>query len=202
MRCLLVPPADQCAVCSALGEKAGRWVGVEAGTTSHQPLVGGQQGCNVTTGTCAYLGSRAAEGLGLAAPGVPGDKPNFGDIGYGCLGTRGLSGWGRAGWWKPAGGCLEAVTGSGPRDQWLVGFLDSAASPYPGPEHQLAAGGTRGRSSPIQVPRPEAFLCLSAWPLDSRRCSGVPSFTGKLVHEAQGLAGTTGTQPSPLSCLA
>lgn len=87
MKCLLVPPADQCAVCSALGEKAGRWVGVEAGTTSHQPLVGGQQGCNVTTGACAYLGSRAAEGLGLAAPRVSGDKPNFRDIGYGCPGT-------------------------------------------------------------------------------------------------------------------
>lgn len=97
MKCLLVPPADQCAVCSALGEKAGWWVGVEAGTTSHQPLVGGQQGCNVATGACAYLGSRAAEGLSLAAPRVPGDKPNFGDIGYGCPGTRGLSvwGWGR-----------------------------------------------------------------------------------------------------------
>lgn len=45
-------------------------------------------------------------------------------------------------------------------------------------------------------------LSLFAWLLDSWHCSGVSSFTGKLVHEAQGLAGTTGTQPSPLSSLA
>lgn len=56
---------------------------------------------------------------------------------------------------------MEAVTGFGPRDQWSVGFLDRAASPCPGPEHQLAVGGTRGQSSQFRCQDQRPFsVCL------------------------------------------